>query len=178
MKLQTCRPSFFDARDAIIQADQVLTGGENFCELWAGFSERGLGQDAKVINRTPWGGGIRTNVSFLPSFVILEPPLFIIIRVLGICRPHCLQGLRYAQVQGSCYLIDAGRIFTRLWMDGCSLFKCYWFRQMNAPILSFTNLLSTYLYHITYTSYIYGHILLSYLHTCCLVWSGLGGIVC
>ncbi|KAG6844432.1 hypothetical protein H0H87_007034, partial [Tephrocybe sp. NHM501043] len=61
MKLQTCRPSFFDARDAIIQADQVLTGGENFCTLWAGFSSRGLGFDAKVEGRTPWGGGIRTN---------------------------------------------------------------------------------------------------------------------
>ncbi|KAF5319698.1 hypothetical protein D9619_008666 [Psilocybe cf. subviscida] len=61
MKLQTCRPSFFDARDAIIQADQVLTGGENFCLLWEGFAARGLGPDAKVINRTPWGGGIRTN---------------------------------------------------------------------------------------------------------------------
>ncbi|KAF8906996.1 Fungalysin metallopeptidase-domain-containing protein [Gymnopilus junonius] len=54
MKLQTCRPSFFDARDAIIQADQVLTGGENFCELWDGFAARGLGQDATVRNRTPW----------------------------------------------------------------------------------------------------------------------------
>ncbi len=61
MKLQTCRPSFFDARDAIIQADQVLTGGENFCLLWAGFAARGLGVDAEVINKTPWGGGIRTN---------------------------------------------------------------------------------------------------------------------
>jgi len=61
MKLQPCRPSFFEARDAIIQADQVLTGGENFCTLWEGFSARGLGEDAKVVNRTPWGGGIRTN---------------------------------------------------------------------------------------------------------------------
>ncbi|KAF8197083.1 extracellular elastinolytic metallo proteinase [Pholiota molesta] len=42
MKLQVCRPSFFDARDAIIQADQ-------------GFAARGLGVDATVINRTPWG---------------------------------------------------------------------------------------------------------------------------
>ena len=61
MKLQPCRPSFFEARDAIIQADQVLTGGENFCLLWDGFAERGLGEDAKVVNRTPWGGGLRTN---------------------------------------------------------------------------------------------------------------------
>ncbi|EIN04226.1 hypothetical protein PUNSTDRAFT_93317 [Punctularia strigosozonata HHB-11173 SS5] len=61
MKLQPCRPSFFEARDAIVQADQVLTSGENFCELWKGFSERGLGPDARVDGRTPWGGGVRTN---------------------------------------------------------------------------------------------------------------------
>ena len=65
MKLQPCRPSFFDARDAIIQADQVLTGGENFCELWTGFASRGLGPKARVDGRTPWGGGVRTNVSRL-----------------------------------------------------------------------------------------------------------------
>jgi extracellular elastinolytic metalloproteinase len=61
MKLQICHPSFFDARDAIIQADQILTGGENFCTLWEGFAARGLGQDATVVGRTPWGGGNRTN---------------------------------------------------------------------------------------------------------------------
>ncbi|KAH7930733.1 hypothetical protein BV22DRAFT_1028180 [Leucogyrophana mollusca] len=59
MKLQRCSPSFFDARDAIVQADEVLTGGENACELWKGFAERGLGVDATVEGRTPWGGGIR-----------------------------------------------------------------------------------------------------------------------
>ena len=63
MKLQTCRPTFFNARDAIIQADQVLTGGENFCVLWKGFASRGLGQDATVRDRKPWGGGVRTDVS-------------------------------------------------------------------------------------------------------------------
>jgi extracellular elastinolytic metalloproteinase len=63
MKLQQCRPGFFEARDAIIQADQVLTGGENFCDLWLGFAEKGLGVDATVQGRTPWGGGIRKDVS-------------------------------------------------------------------------------------------------------------------
>lgn len=67
MKLQPCRPSFFDARDAIIQADQVLTSGENYCELWAGFADRGLGPDARVDGRTPWGGGVRTNDFAVPS---------------------------------------------------------------------------------------------------------------
>lgn len=66
MKLQPCRPSFFDARDSIIQADQVLTGGENYCELWGAFAERGLGPNATIDGRAPWGG-LRTNVggSFL-----------------------------------------------------------------------------------------------------------------
>ncbi|KAF8804118.1 extracellular elastinolytic metallo proteinase [Phlegmacium glaucopus] len=66
MKLQVCRPSFFDARDAIIQADQILTGGENFCTLWEGFAARGLGQDATVRDRTPWGGGVRTDGYAVP----------------------------------------------------------------------------------------------------------------
>jgi len=61
MKLQPCRPGFLDARDAILQADEVLTGGENSCEIWDGFAERGLGVDAKVVMRTPWGGGVRTD---------------------------------------------------------------------------------------------------------------------
>ena len=66
MKLQPCRPGFFEARDAIIQADQILTGGENYCTLWEGFSERGLGPDARVEGRTPWGGGYRSDDFSLP----------------------------------------------------------------------------------------------------------------
>jgi len=67
MKLQPCRPSFFDARDAIIQADKILTGGENYCTLWRGFASRGLGPDARVDGRTPWGGGVRTDDYEFPS---------------------------------------------------------------------------------------------------------------
>lgn len=63
MKLQPCNPSFFASRDAIILADLTLTGGDNFCDLWGGFAERGLGPNARVFGRTPWGGGFRTNVS-------------------------------------------------------------------------------------------------------------------
>jgi extracellular elastinolytic metalloproteinase len=67
MKLQPCRPSFFDARDAIIQADTILTGGENSCLIWKAFAERGLGQDARVIGQTPWGGGVRNDGFKIPS---------------------------------------------------------------------------------------------------------------
>lgn len=67
MKLQPCRPSFFDARDAILQADQILTGGENACLIWEAFAERGLGQDATVVGQTPWGGGVRTDGHKVPK---------------------------------------------------------------------------------------------------------------
>jgi extracellular elastinolytic metalloproteinase len=46
LKLQPCRPSFVDARDAIIQADDVNYQGRHFCLLWQAFARRGLGVDA------------------------------------------------------------------------------------------------------------------------------------
>lgn len=46
MKLQPCRPSFVDARDAILQADQVNYDGRNTCEIWKAFAKRGLGGKA------------------------------------------------------------------------------------------------------------------------------------
>ncbi|KAF8273948.1 hypothetical protein EI94DRAFT_1714341 [Lactarius quietus] len=48
MKLQQCLPSFFDARDAIIQADQVLTGGENFREWWSALRRKGCRRSGRV----------------------------------------------------------------------------------------------------------------------------------
>ncbi|RIA84870.1 Fungalysin metallopeptidase-domain-containing protein [Glomus cerebriforme] len=61
MKLQPCRPTFIDARNAIIQADEILTNGENKCDIWSGFAKRGLGVGAKVIGNNPWGGLHREN---------------------------------------------------------------------------------------------------------------------
>ncbi|KAJ9061554.1 hypothetical protein DSO57_1019473 [Entomophthora muscae] len=43
MKLQPCSPSFSDARDAIIQADSILTKGLYRCPIWKAFAKRGLG---------------------------------------------------------------------------------------------------------------------------------------
>jgi len=49
MKLQPCGPGFVDGRDAILAADDLLTGdgspgsGANHCAIWAGFARRGLG---------------------------------------------------------------------------------------------------------------------------------------
>ncbi|KAI0039247.1 peptidase M36 [Auriscalpium vulgare] len=55
IKLQSCHPSFFDLRDAIIQADEILTGGENYCNLWLAFAEKGLVQDAIQVLSGPEG---------------------------------------------------------------------------------------------------------------------------
>ncbi len=43
MNLSPANPNFLQARDAIIQADQVDNGGANYEEIWAGFAKRGLG---------------------------------------------------------------------------------------------------------------------------------------
>ena len=67
MKLQPCRPTFIDARNSIIQADEILTNGENKCEIWRGFAKRGLGIKARVIGNNPWGGGIRRESYEIPE---------------------------------------------------------------------------------------------------------------
>ena len=46
LKFQPCAPGFVDGRNAILQADSVLTAGTNQCEIWRGFSKRGLGFSA------------------------------------------------------------------------------------------------------------------------------------
>ena len=53
MKFAPCEPGFEDARDAIIAADQALTGnakkgvpGDNECLIWRTFARRGLGVNA------------------------------------------------------------------------------------------------------------------------------------
>ncbi|GAB2960718.1 T9SS-dependent M36 family metallopeptidase [Hymenobacter coalescens] len=46
LKLQTCNPGFTDARNAILQADQVNYGGQNQKMIWQVFARRGLGYSA------------------------------------------------------------------------------------------------------------------------------------
>ena len=46
LKFQGCAPTFVAGRNAIIAAEDVLTGGEDACTLWASFSRRGLGFSA------------------------------------------------------------------------------------------------------------------------------------
>lgn len=43
MKLQPCGPGFVSGRDALLEADMLLTGGQDQCLIWEVFSKRGLG---------------------------------------------------------------------------------------------------------------------------------------
>src|SRR5436309_1237126 len=46
MKLGPASPNYLQARDAILLADRVNSGGANFNELWAAFKKRGMGWNA------------------------------------------------------------------------------------------------------------------------------------
>ncbi len=50
MKFSVNNPSFTDARDGILVADQVRTGGQNQCLIWKGFAKRGVGYGAFTLN--------------------------------------------------------------------------------------------------------------------------------
>ena len=46
MKLTPANPSLIQCRNAIIQADQNTTGGQDYCMIWATFARRGMGVNA------------------------------------------------------------------------------------------------------------------------------------
>ena len=46
LKLQPCRPSFVDGRDAILAADEATYGGAYKCYVWHAFARRGVGVNA------------------------------------------------------------------------------------------------------------------------------------
>lgn len=51
LALQPCGPNAIQARNAILDADKALTGGVNKCEIWEGFSKRGLGSKAAYTSK-------------------------------------------------------------------------------------------------------------------------------
>ncbi len=58
MKLQPCSPGFVDGRDAILEADLMLNGGENACLIWNAFATRGLGYSANQVSSGSRSDGI------------------------------------------------------------------------------------------------------------------------
>jgi len=56
MNLSPPNPNYLQARDAILQADLVATGGANRAELWAAFARRGMGYSATSPSSSTTGG--------------------------------------------------------------------------------------------------------------------------
>lgn len=59
MKLVPCNPGFVDGRNAILIADQALTGGANRCAIWRAFARRGLGSSASQGLVTSLNDGVQ-----------------------------------------------------------------------------------------------------------------------
>ncbi|MBK9316683.1 MAG: M36 family metallopeptidase [Acidobacteria bacterium] len=49
LKLTPLAPSFLDARNAILMADQINNNGANQCEIWQSFSKHGMGFSAETL---------------------------------------------------------------------------------------------------------------------------------
>jgi subtilisin-like proprotein convertase family protein len=60
MKLSPMNPNFLEARDAILQADEVDNGGSNLDELWAAFAKRGMGFSATSPDSTTSDGVVES----------------------------------------------------------------------------------------------------------------------
>lgn len=70
LKYSPPNPTFLQARDAIFQADRLLTGGANQSELWAAFAKRGMGLGA--IDAPNWTTeGIRESFDRPDSLAVI-----------------------------------------------------------------------------------------------------------
>ncbi|PYJ04913.1 MAG: hypothetical protein DME25_09315 [Verrucomicrobia bacterium] len=73
MKLSPPNPSFTQARDAILLADQVANGAANYRDLWAAFAKRGLGFSAVAPDTTTTAGV--TEAYDLPDSLFISNPM-------------------------------------------------------------------------------------------------------
>ncbi len=67
LKFQPSNPSFLDARDAILLADQVANGGANQLAIWTAFARRGMGFSAE-------DGGSGNSTSVVAAFDLPAGP--------------------------------------------------------------------------------------------------------
>lgn len=70
MKMQPCNPGFIDARNAILEADSAMTGGDNGQTIWEVFARRGLGWSARQGVESLMNDG--KEAFDLPPFLIKE----------------------------------------------------------------------------------------------------------
>ncbi|HEX6046189.1 MAG TPA: M36 family metallopeptidase [Pyrinomonadaceae bacterium] len=71
MKFTPVGPSFLNARDGILSADQNLTGGVNRCSIWTVFARHGMGFSASGND-----GTTHNAATDLPSSCTTLPPIY------------------------------------------------------------------------------------------------------
>ncbi len=72
LSLAPANATFLEARDGIIQADEILTGGSDYVEIWTAFAKRGMGFSAVAPDSSTTIGVLE---SFdLPPDVATGPP--------------------------------------------------------------------------------------------------------
>jgi len=103
LKMQPCNPSFVDARDAILAADQVNNAGVYQCHLWYAFAKRGLG-----INALDDNGGLDVTPSFFmpqscTTGACVTPPAFAgAERVVAAASESCQLEVQWSPADNNC----------------------------------------------------------------------------
>lgn len=72
MKLSPANPTFVEARDAIVKADEVLSGNANLTEIWTAFAKRGMGYGSSAPANDTTVGVVESYD--LPPGVVIQPP--------------------------------------------------------------------------------------------------------
>jgi len=121
LKLAPGQPDFVTARDAILLADAVNNGGENWPELWRSFARRGLGFGAASPNGQQASGVVESFA--IPTYSFIYPdgrptrarpdaPISFVVRILDPAptpRPPS-SVLAVADIGGQFQIFDAVRI--------------------------------------------------------------------
>lgn len=71
LKLAPQNATFLEARDGILLADEILSGGDNLAELWTAFAKRGFGWSAAVPPSFTTVGVVEAYD--LPDFISVNP---------------------------------------------------------------------------------------------------------
>ncbi len=72
LKLCPANPTFVEARDAILEADEILTGRANESDIWLAFAKRGMGYNASAPASNTTSGVVESYD--LPPGVGPQPP--------------------------------------------------------------------------------------------------------
>jgi extracellular elastinolytic metalloproteinase len=59
MMLQPCNPTYPQALEAILQADQNYYGAIHTCEIWRAFAKRGMGINAQMVAINDYRNGFQ-----------------------------------------------------------------------------------------------------------------------